>query len=155
MSICSKCNRHYYYMEIAGDVAKNSTSHYLHGCVIVKGGVIISTGYNNYSKGKYRSIHSMHAEMDAIRKLPPLYKSRMISIDLIIIRINKEGLLRNSAPCCKCLEHLSRMNSKTKYRLRHIYYSTASGGIIKEKFTDLLNSDTKHMSLRFRRLQKK
>ena len=88
--------------------------------------------------------------MDAIRKLPPKYGSRKIPVDLLVIRVGKNGSLKNSAPCCKCLEHLTRLNAKTPYNLRYIYYSDATGNITKIKFTKLLLSDDKHMSLRFR-----
>ena len=118
MSICSKCNRHYYYMEIAGDVAKNSTSHYLHGCVIVKGGVIISTGYNNYSKGKYRSIHSMHAEMDAIKNLKE--KEKLRGASLYVVRISERGFC-NSKPCIDCTHKLIKIMNL--YGLGKVYYS--------------------------------
>lgn len=88
--------------------------------------------------------------MDAIRKLPPVYKNRTINLDLIVIRVGKNGSLKNSAPCFKCLEHLNRMNSKTNYKLKYIYYSDATGNVKKVKFTELLKSNEKHMSLRFR-----
>lgn len=98
--------------------------------------------------------YGSHAEMDAIRKLPPKYGSRKILVDLVVIRVGKNGSLKNSAPCCKCLEHLTRMNKKTAYTLRYVYYSDATGNITKAKFSDLLLSDEKHMSLRFRPIKK-
>lgn len=99
--------------------------------------------------------YGSHAEMDAIRKLPPRKGSRKISVDLVVVRVSKSGSLKNSAPCFKCIEHLQRMNTKTTYKLRHIYYSDATGNIIKAKFTDLVLADDKHMSLRFRPIENK
>ncbi|ARF09682.1 hypothetical protein Indivirus_2_61 [Indivirus ILV1] len=88
--------------------------------------------------------------MDAIRKLPPRRGTRMIPIDLVILRIARDGSLKNSAPCFKCIEHMDRLNKKTTYRLRYIYYSDVTGNIIKTKFTELYQSENKHVSMRFR-----
>ena len=93
--------------------------------------------------------------MDAIRKLPPVYNNRTINVDLIVIRVGKNGSLKNSAPCFKCIEHLNRMNLKTNYKLKYIYYSDSTGNVKKVKFIELLKSDEKHMSLRFRPIENK
>ena len=82
--------------------------------------------------------YGLHAEMDAIRKLPPIYGSRLMNLDLIVIRVGKNGSLKSSGPCFKSLEHLNRMQKKTNYRLKYIYYSESTGNIIKAKFTELL-----------------
>lgn len=74
----------------------------------------------------------------------------MISVDLVILRISKSGYLKNSEPCYKCLEHMNRLNKKTTYRLRYIYYSDISGNVTKIKFTRMFESDQKHVSMRFR-----
>ncbi len=87
-------------------------------------------------------------EMDAIRKLPRTApNSRKISIDLIIIRIAKNGSLKSSAPCSKCLKHMDKLSLTSAYRVKHIYYSEA---VVKAKFKTLLNSENKHISYRFR-----
>lgn len=91
--------------------------------------------------------------MDAIRKLPPRRGTRMIPVDLVILRIARNGSLKNSAPCFKCIEHLDRLNKKTTYRLRYIYYSDISGNITKIKFTTLYFSEQKHVSMRFRTIK--
>jgi hypothetical protein len=52
--------------------------------------------------------------MDAIRKLPPVYGSRDMTVDLVVIRVGKDGSLKNSCPCSKCLEHLNKMQKKKK-----------------------------------------
>lgn len=88
--------------------------------------------------------------MDAIRKLPFRRGTRMMPIDLIVLRIARDGSLKNSAPCFKCIEHLDRLNKKSTYRLRYIYYSDTSGNVRKVKFTTLYYSENKHVSMRFR-----
>ncbi|AYV77017.1 MAG: hypothetical protein Barrevirus8_3 [Barrevirus sp.] len=71
-------------------------------------------------------------------------------VDLVIVRVAKDGSLKNSAPCFKCIEYLNRLNKKTTYRLGNVYYSDISGNVIKVKFTTLLYSEVKHISMRFR-----
>ena len=99
--------------------------------------------------------YGLHAEMDAIRRLPPKTHKRQILVDLVVVRVSKNGSLKNSAPCYKCIEHLNRLNKKTNYKVRHIYYSDQTGNIVKKKFVDLLNATDKHMSWRFRSLTEK
>ena len=95
--------------------------------------------------------YGSHAEMDAIRKLPTSKNKRKISIDLIVIRVAKNGLLKNSAPCSKCLDHMQKLCLTTAYKIKYIYYSEADGTLVKTKFAQLLNSESKHISGRFRK----
>ena len=74
----------------------------------------------------------------------------MIPIDLVVLRIAKDGSLKNSAPCFKCIHHLEKLNKKTTYRLGNVYYSDSTGNVIKTKFTTLFHSEIKHCSMRFR-----
>jgi cytidine deaminase len=115
----------------------------------------VAIGENSMREAHTGCCYGSHAEMDAIRKLPPRYGSkRKTTVDLVVVRVGKNGNLKNSAPCCKCLEHLNRLNLKTSYKLKYIYYSDATGNVIKIKFTDLLLSEHKHFSLRFRPIKK-
>jgi hypothetical protein len=114
------------------------------------GGKKVAYGVNSKREARAGCCYGLHAEMDAIRKLPPTYGSRIITLDLIIVRIGKTGVLKNSGPCFKCLEHLNRMKNKTNYRVKYIYYSDSSGNVKRVKFMDLLMSGDKHMSFRFR-----
>ena len=45
----------------------------------------------------------------------------------MVVRINKNGLLRNSRPCNQCLDTM------IKYRIKKIVYSTDDGNINCEK----------------------
>lgn len=83
--------------------------------------------------------------MSAVKKFMKTSKKRKV-IDIIIIRINKSGVLRNSRPCVKCLELL---HNNPCFIIKNVYYSNESGEIEKVKFNKLLNS-RKHYSKRFR-----
>lgn len=120
--------------------------------------------YNNYknqtdnfiSENSYRELrngcnYGQHAEMAAIYKLPPLKrKANKQIINLIVIRINKHGVLKNSKPCFMCIKYMEWLNRNTSYKIQNVYYSFDNGTIIMEKFSDLLNLTDKHISRRFK-----
>jgi cytidine deaminase len=83
--------------------------------------------------------------MDAISKLPS-NKKKVITINIIVVRINGSGLLRNSKPCGNCLKHMSKLRG---YRLKNIYYSEDDGTISKKSFQEMVLSKH-HFSKRFR-----
>jgi hypothetical protein len=94
-------------------------------------------------KLKSHKIQSIHAEHDCIRKLEKLEKYRRHikkkeKIDMIVIRYSVKGYIGLSKPCKGCLMRLE----KCDFNIRYIYYSDSYGDIVREKFKDLLNSDT-------------
>lgn len=96
--------------------------------------------------------YNIHAEMDAIRRLPPLdLRGRKRAIILLVVRIDKLGNLKNSEPCFKCIEYIEKVNLKTSYKIKHVCYSDANGDIIIKKCDELINAEIKHVSLHFRR----
>jgi hypothetical protein len=46
---------------------------------------------------------------------------------IMVVRIGKDGNLRNSRPCNHCLETM------IKYKIKRIVYSTEEGSIVSEK----------------------
>jgi hypothetical protein len=84
---------------------------------------------------------SRHAEVDAINKM----KSRRNIpryVDLFVIRLNKAGGLGESRPCSDCLKMLETCG----LNIKHIYYSTASGTIVREKMSEMANSPDTYVS---------
>ena len=109
-------------------------------------------GENSVREARSGCRYCLHAEMDAIRRLPPLkQKSHKRNITLLVIRIDRLGNLKNSAPCFKCLEYINRVNHMTSYKIKTICYSDENGNIAIKKLDDLLNAQVKHVSLRFRK----
>ncbi len=79
---------------------------------------------------------SIHAEMDALNKLFILKKMRRVKktkMDLVVIRINRNGKLCESAPCYHCTQELLKNNLIV---IDKLYYSTVYGNIICIKFDD-------------------
>ena len=79
---------------------------------------------------------SIHAEMDALNKLFIMKKMRRVKktkMDLVVIRINRNGKLCESAPCYHCTQELLKNNLIV---IDKLYYSTVYGNIICIKFDD-------------------
>lgn len=134
-------NRRRKFIQYARHCAEKSNMRSKHGCVIVKGGKIISYGFNYYyadtsiyDKKLINSTRnnvrlSRHAEEDALRNCD---RRIMKGATLYVIRWgcnipqNKEYL--NSAPCIRCKQCI--LTCIDKYGLKAAYYSI---GEINEK----------------------
>jgi deoxycytidylate deaminase len=95
------------FFSMACEQAKNSSyPTFKHGSILVKGGAIVSTGYN---KGNYcafasrfkahKGISTLHAEMASILGVD---KSVTDNAVVYVVRINRHGQMNNSRPCPMC-----------------------------------------------------
>lgn len=101
------------------------------------------TGINRSTKKIWSSssYDSIHAEIDAMYNY--LSRAKKYSkVDLIVIRINKQGKYRQSRPCYHCIMRLN----KSMGIIKNIYYTNDNGDITVEKLTDMLNSEIKHIA---------
>jgi len=91
-----------------------------------------------------------HAEIKAVLNFKKFCKLKgfdpLKKIDLISIRISKNGKLGESRPCYNCILSLNHFGLNFK----NIYYSTSNGDIKKESFDELVNSDKIHVSSGYR-----
>lgn len=111
----------------------------------------LSIGENSQREARSGCCYCSHAEMDAIRKLPPLkLRGRKQEINLIVIRVDRLGSLKNSTPCFMCIKYMNWINIKSSYKIKTVCHSDSYGNVIIRKFNDLLNSSEKHISQRFR-----
>lgn len=98
------------WLDFAVRVAHNSDANKRHGCVIVKGGNVLSTGYNKYVNKpffvspEHMDRCSVHAEVAAIRKA----RGKVKGATIYVARINNRGEERMSAPCSGCQTELDR-----------------------------------------------
>ena len=99
--------RDYRWLRLAEKLAHTVTDNHKHGCVIVRGGSIVSVGTNLYANG-------VHAEMSAINKS----KQDLAGTTIYICRLRKEQAWGLSAPCVKC-EALIKESG-----IRRVVYST-------------------------------
>jgi hypothetical protein len=97
--------------------------------VNIKKNIIYSIGVNLYNTDLNMSFKShtpqtIHAEHNAIYKLPYNHKKRRKVIDIIVFRTNKKGnSLLMSKSCQNCLTHLERGIINKNYKLRDFYYT--------------------------------
>jgi hypothetical protein len=116
------------------------------------GGKKVAYGENSVREARTGCCYTLHAEMDAIRRLPPcIKKGHRKEIDLVVIRIDRHGCLKNSRPCSMCIKHMWQLNRTSSYRLQSICYSNEHGNIVCCKLIDLINAKEKHTSQRFKK----
>ena len=96
------------YFDLAKRAAMESTYGKLrHGAVVVKGGSIVSFGFNKANHcqfgRRFRHIHkgdaTQHAEISAILGMP---RTATQGADLYVVRINNHCQWRMSKPCPMC-----------------------------------------------------
>jgi deoxycytidylate deaminase len=116
------------FIRLAANIALKSLMEFKHGAVLVKGGRVISTGYNTPRtciNGK--DIPSLHAEIAVLQ-------DRSITAtkgaDLFIVRLNTFGM-GNSKPCLQCLETLKA------FGVKRVFYTTPNG-VRSEKVKDMV-----------------
>lgn len=98
-------------------------------------GFITSTNnyHRNYLNKKF--IYSLHAEVSVLHKYNNIIKNKNKKIkELIVLRMTRCGLIRNSKPCRKCCETMNNYNVKT------VIYSEDDGTMTKIKIKDLINT---------------
>jgi hypothetical protein len=98
---------------------------------------------------------SIHAEIDAVMKLPTLPRNKKLKkIDILVIKVSKTGVLGSSKPCLDCLNKLNTYVVNRGYSLIKVHFSTQGGDIKSKKFIELLNEDNPHISKFFKNTYK-
>ncbi len=112
---------------------KPRTKHHFIYCKIVdKRGRVLSIGVNSYIKTKplqakwAAKVHLphkefVHAEVDAIAKLP--YQHRNKAYAIYIYRFDNQGRPALAKPCIICQTLIKTIG------IKHIYYTTANNGL--------------------------
>ena len=95
---------------------------------------------------EFERVSSIHAEDNAIRKLPSLNGKRFKKVDIMVIRVNKGGNLANSKPCLNCVQLMNSRLPAKGYTLCDVYYSTCLGGMQVSSFSALRSDKDIHIS---------
>jgi hypothetical protein len=94
----------------------------------------------NSDKTQYgNTIIKTHAEMDAVLKMKYFVKNKIIKknkMDLIVLRLNREGKLCLSAPCYHCTCFLDSKKTRKLIKINRIFYSNQYETITSIKFED-------------------
>jgi hypothetical protein len=111
---------------------------------------VLSYGMNKYTDSD-GTMPSVHAEIDAILRLPFLKKKKkLIKINLLVIRFLKSGQLASSKPCFNCIQNMIYIPQKRGYKIEDIYYSENNETIIKTNINKLSNEINHHVSSYYR-----
>jgi len=146
LCVCIKHNLHKYYQDCG----------FRHYCVILKykGKVDwkekIACG-SSVDYVTYKNMPARHAEMDALNKVNT-WKNVPTDVNLLVIRYSKTGCLSESRPCLHCITFLEH----SKINVKYIFYSNSNGEIVKEKFSNMKNSNLTYVSsgIRFKNIKK-
>jgi len=102
-----------------------------------------------YGQNMIRDIDkSIHAEHNAILKLPQRYSRKLLAINIFVIKTTLSGVVGMSKPCAHCLTIMTTLPQKLGYRIANIFYTIQSGEIEKKKLSELL-SEEMHVSKLF------
>lgn len=103
-------------IETAIHIAKRSTNKtHKTGAVIVKGGIVLSTGWSHTSEANYTGLRTIHAEMHAIARAKAQRKNLLGAYIYIATVIAKSGNVVNSRPCINCAVALLREDMQAIY----------------------------------------
>ena len=113
--------------------------------------VPISYGENQYdANNTCTTNHNIHAEENAMRKLPPLPRNKKPKkVDILVIRANRTTR-GNSKPCIHCILKMRELPISRGYIIHRVFFSTSTGIIVGCKLDDLVYEDTPHMSSFYR-----
>jgi hypothetical protein len=69
---------------------------------------------------------TIHAEVDAMLKLP--YQKKEKKISLAVFTTNKDGTILRMSKCCDhCLKSIQVIAKRKHYKIKHIYYIDEMG----------------------------
>lgn len=108
-------------MRVAKLLAFKSRSKFRLGACLAKKGRVVSVGYNQMDKTHPRQQSKypfLHAETHS---LIGLRYEETVGCDLYVVRIDREGKLKNAKPCASC------MNVIEAAGIRRIYYTDEDG----------------------------
>lgn len=120
-------NKKQRYVDLASRVAEQTDfKEYRHGAVLVRGGVVLNTSCNknkykawaNRFRKKQKGHATVHAEIGAILGLD---RSITEGTTVYVVRVGRDGHLRNSKPCAMCEAAMHYVGVK------RVIYSNSNG----------------------------
>lgn len=96
--------------------AERSAQNFKHGAILVKNNKVLAVGHNHVTKKCPSHMHSVHAEMAAIKQSSEK-PSTIQNAHIYVVRINSCGLA-DSKPCCLCQQFMKM------HGISRVFYST-------------------------------
>lgn len=99
---------------------------FTHGAVLSRHGIVLNASHNkdktcsfgNRFRCRNLGRATLHAELGAILNMP---RESTEGSDIYVVRVNKQGELRNSKPCDMCY------NAMKFVGIKRVFYSTSEG----------------------------
>lgn len=92
------------------------------GAVIVKGGRVLSTGYNEIRYSRFIGHTTVHAEESAIVKLLSRRALEQLqNSDIYVSRVCPSGLAGLAMPCTRCMDLIRSVG------IKRVHYTTSEG----------------------------
>lgn len=108
---------------------------------------ILSCGINNCRAQNSGMYGSIHAEMDAVKKLPYRAKNKKTKkVDLLVVKSSKTHCLSMSRPCIKCIYDLIIEPVRLGYKINRIYFSNKDGEIECRTLSSLAKDKEQHIT---------
>ncbi len=115
------------YIKEAIELNKHNKS--CHVALLMQGKKIVSHGFNQMDRQCFRgkSILSLHAEVDCLRKCRPIKDIIKRNYSLVVVKVSKNdnGIYYDSMPCKHCTKFLLGLGFK------NVYCSNKDGKIVK------------------------
>lgn len=123
-------------------MALKSNMRQKHGCVIVYNNRdIIAEGYNHVRNNNMQKLNSIHAEIEAIKKLKQIIRTKdknyVNRCKLYVVRVGgsvKNDCFKHSAPCCNCSKAIISIG------IQKICYSVDEDVFEEESICNILNN---------------
>jgi hypothetical protein len=135
---------------------KSMKSYHIASFVPTKNTNFNVVGINSNRMPRSNNNITTHAEVMAILNIENCIRCKRTKhkhMDLVVIRVDKSGNLRESAPCHHCTLELMRFSLIT---ISKLYYSNSNGEIVCMKFSDWLSKDVvKNLSSGYKHYQNK
>ena len=120
-------NKDISFLNMARYFAEKSEENKRHGAIIVKSGRVVGTGFNRFKNHPHNipeeliKVHcSRHAEEVALREAGSNSRGAI----LYVARVNRQGIDRNSKPCCVCNELIKSYGiKKVIHTVEEVYES--------------------------------
>jgi cytidine deaminase len=103
----------------------------------------------SYGENQIRGKSSIHAEVNAIEKLPSRKDGRLLKVSLLVFRVTKSGKYTMSKPCMHCIEKMNQTCARN-YKIFSVYYTNKDGDFEKSSLNQLSNEPEKHVSKWYR-----
>jgi len=98
-----------------------------------------------YGENMIRGKNSIHAEEDAVNRIPYKKDGKIQKVSLLVLRVTRSGDYTMSKPCLHCIKKMNTLINKN-YKISNVYYTNNDGIFVKSSLNRLNSDPDKHIS---------